>query len=261
MTDPDDEVLARLARLATAMRVEPPADDLVTDVLARIDRLPAPTPRTGPRPHLARFADSVRRHRRAATALAVALILTLLAVSPAGAKIAEWLGIGAVQIVPEPAPTGPAAPADPAAADGFTEVTLDQAREQATFPLAVPGELGPPATVFIDPDRTVVSMVWPAGDPATPGPPVRLDQTAGRPDYAVVKKYADDIDFTLVGGSDAFWLRRPHPLVYSDPAGAQRTQRSRIAGPTLIWTAGPVTLRLEGVGELDRARQIARSAG
>ncbi|WP_395729373.1 hypothetical protein [Nakamurella sp.] len=260
MTDPDDEVLTRLTRLATAMRVEPPADGLVDDVLARIDKMTVPV-RSGPRQHLARWADSARRHRRAATALAVALILTLLAVSPAGAKIAEWLGIGAVQIVPVPAPPGDAATADPADADGFTEVTLEQARAQAPFPLIVPADLGPPARVLLGPGRTVVSMVWPAGDPAAPGPPVRLDQLAGRPDYAVVKKYADDIDFTQVGGADAFWLRMPHPLVYTDPTGAEQTQRSRIAGPTLIWTDGPVTLRLEGVPGRDRAMQIARSAG
>lgn len=260
MTDPGDELLARLTRLSTAIRVEPPADDLVTDVLARIDRLPVPA-RSGPRPHLARWAQSVRRHRRAATALAVALILTLLAVSPAGAKIAEWLGIGAVQIVPAPAPPGDAATVDLADADGFTEVTLDQARAQAPFPLVVPSDLGPPARVFLGPGRTVVSMVWPSGDQAAPGTPVRLDQLAGQPDYAVVKKYADDIDFTQVGGADAFWLRVPHPMVYTDPTGAEQTQRSRIAGPTLIWTAGPVTLRLEGVAGPDRAMQIARSVG
>jgi hypothetical protein len=258
VTGSADEVLTRLTRLSAALRVDPPSDDLVTDVLARIDGLPVPV-RSGPRQHLARWADPVRRHRRAATALAVALLLSLLAVSPAGAKIAEWLGIGAVQIVPVPSPS--IAPADPADADGFTEVTLDQARADVSFPLVVPAELGPPRRVFVGPDRTVVSMVWPSGDPAAPGPPVRLDQVAGQPDYAVVKRYIDDIDFTQVGGADAFWLRQPHPLVYLDPTGDGHTQRSRIAGPTLVWTDGPVTLRLEGVATKDRAMQIARSVG
>lgn len=259
MTDPADEVLTGLARLSAAMRVDPPTDHLVVDVLTRIDRLPAPAPRSRARQRLARLTDALRRHRRAATALGVALVLTLLAVSPAGARIAQWLGIGAVQIVPAPAP--PTGAADPADADGFAEVTLDQARAQASFPLVVPAELGPPSRVFIDPGRTVVSMVWPTGDPTAPGPPVRLDQVAGRPDYAVVKKYADDIDFTRVAGADAFWLREPHPLVYTDPTGTGHTERSRVAGPTLIWTDGPLTLRLEGVATAERATQIARSVG
>jgi len=259
VTRPDDDMLTSLARLAGAVRVDPPTDDLITDVRARIDRLPVPVPRSGPRKSLNALLDSLRRHRRAATAVAVALLLTLVAVSPAGAQIAQWLGIGAVQIVPAPAP--PAGPADPAAADGFTAVDLAQARAQTTFPLVVPAEIGPPSEVLLSPGGTVVSMVWPTGDPAAPGPPVRLDQVAGQVDYTVVKRYGEDIDFTRVDGADAFWLRVPHPLVYTDVTGAGHTERSRVAGPTLIWTDGPVTLRLEGVATKDRAVQIARSVG
>lgn len=259
MTDPDDDVLTGLARLSAALAVDPPADDLVAAVRARIDALPPPAPPSGPRRSLTRLVEGLRRHWRAATAVAVALLLALLAISPAGAKIADWLGIGAVQIVPEPSPaTGPADPAD---VDGFIEVTLDQARAQAPFPLVAPAQLGPPPRVFLGPDRAVVSMVWPAGDPAAPGNPVRLDQVAGQPDYAVVKKYIDEIDFTRVGGADAFWLRQPHPLAYIDANGTARTERSRIAGPTLIWTDGPVTLRLEGVATKERAMQVAGSVG
>lgn len=262
MTDADDDVLTVLARLSTATRVDPPADDLVVEVLARIAGLPVPARRSGPRRTLTRLAEQLRRRRRWATAVAVALLLALLAVSPAGARIAQWLGIGAVQVVPVPTDrTVPTAPADPADADGFTEVTLEQARALAPFPLVVPAELGPPPRAFLGPDRTVVSMVWPAGDPTAPGTPVRLDQVAGRPDYAVVKKYVDDIDFTTVGGADAFWLRQPHPLVYIDATGTGHTQRTRIAGPTLIWTDGSVTLRLEGFAAKDRAMQVARSVG
>lgn len=53
----------------------------------------------------------------------------------------------------------------------------------------------------------------------------------------MVKPYAEDIDFTTVGGNDAFWLRAPHPLAYTDAAGTAHIQPSRIAGPTLGWTA------------------------
>lgn len=259
MTDSADEVRSRLERLSAGLRVDPPSADLVIDVLARIAPLPSPAPRSGAGQRLARLANASRRHRRAATAVAVALLLALVAVSPAGAKIAEWLGIGAVQIVPDPAQQ--TEPAEPAGANGFAEVTLDQARAQVTFALVVPAELGPPLRVMVNPDRTVVSMVWTSGDPAEPGPPVRLDQIAGRPDYAVVKRYADDIDFTQVGDADAFWLRVPHPLAYIDANGAVHSERSRIAGPTLIWTDDRVTLRLEGVAAMDRAMQIARSVG
>lgn len=258
---PHDPVTLALARLSAGLRVDPPADDPVTGVLTRIDRLPVPSA-SRPRQQLTRLEDALRRHRRAVTAVAVAVLLSLFAVSPAGAKVAEWLGLGAVKIVPVPAdpsaPSASAGPADPASTDGFVEVTLDQARDRAPFPLVVPADLGPPPRVFLRPDRAVVSMVWPAGAASAP---IRLDQLAGRPDYAVVKQYGEDVDFTRVGGADAFWLRRPHPLTYTDPTGAARSEPSRIAGPTLIWTDGPVTLRLEGVDTLGSALRIARSTG
>lgn len=259
MTEPEDEVRARLARLSRALRVDPPSDDLVAAIASRIERLPVPAPPSSTRRVLARLDDRLRRHWRAATALALGLLLGLLAVSPAGARIAEWLGIGAVQIVQDGSPA--AGPADPASADGFTEVTLAQARARATVPLAVPAELGPPTRVLVNEGATVVSMVWADGDPAAPGLPVRLDQVAGRPDYGVVKSYLDDVEFADVDGDDAFWLRVPHPLVYTDATGPGHSERSRTAGPTLIWTAGPVTLRLEGVPTKERALTIARSTG
>lgn len=260
MTEPDDEpVRTRLARLSAALLVDPPPDELVAAVDTRIAMLPVPAPPSGLRLRVTRMADRLRRHWRAATAIAVALLLVLLAVSPAGARIARWLGIGTVLVEQEQMPT--TGPPDPSSADGFTEVTLTQARARAAFPLVVPGDLGPPTKVLIGPDDTVVSMVWAGGDPVAPVGPIRLDQIAGQPDFAVIKRYAQDIEFTAVNGKDAFWLRVPHPLDYVDRTGATRTERSRIAGPTLIWLDGPVTLRLEGVGTQTRALQIARSHG
>ncbi|HEY5881518.1 MAG TPA: hypothetical protein VIU11_21590 [Nakamurella sp.] len=261
MAEPDDDLVrAGLARLSAALRVDPPPDELVAAVDTRIAMLPAPAPRSGWRLRVTRIADRLRRHRRAATAIAVALLLGVLAASPAGARIAQWLGIGAVQIQQEQSPaTGPPDPAD---ADGFTELSLDEARARVGLPLVMPAELGPPTRVLIGPGDAVVSTVWADGDPASPGSgAVRLDQMTGQPDFAAVKKYAQDVEFTQVDGQDAFWLRVPHPLVYVDPTGVERTERSRIAGPTLIWLDGAVTLRLEGVGTKERALQIARSVG
>ena len=110
-----------------------------------------------------------------------------------------------------------AGPPDPSSADGFTDVTLTQARARAAFPLVVPTELGDPTRVLIGPGDAVVSMVWADGDPAASDGPVRFDQMAGQPDFAVIKKYVQDVEFTQVDGEDAFWLRVPHPLVYADP--------------------------------------------
>lgn len=252
----DRAVRADLARLAGAVTVEPAAADLPDLVLTRIAALPVPA-RSPARERLARCTAGLRRHRLAATALAVALLIGGLAATPAGARIAQWLGLGAVQVVPAPATT--TGPPDPAAADGFVEVTLDEARARVGIDLAVPTELGPPDRVLVGPGDRVVSMVWDDGDPAAPGAPLRLDQVAGAPDYSVVKKYVTDVEFTSVGGHEAFWLAVPHPLTYLAPDGTDGTEPSRIAGPALVWTDGQVTLRLEGVETLPRARQIAAS--
>lgn len=254
-----DAVTTRLARLSAAIRVEPPGPDLADAVHHRIQGLPVPVPRSGPRSAAAQLASCLHRHWRAATALGVAVLLGVLAVSPAGARIAEWLGLGAVLVQQDPAPVD--GPPDPAAAAGFTELTLAQAADRAGFAVSVPSALGPPDRVLLGPGAAVVSMVWTDGDPADPGGPVRLDQLAGQPDYGVIKGYADDIEFTQVNGQDAFWLRAPHPLGYLDPGGLAHREPSRIAGPTLIWLDGARTLRLEGIPTSARALQIARSTG
>lgn len=258
----DADLRAGLARLSAALAVEPASDELVPAVLTRIESLP--TPKSARLTvALAAGADLLRRNWRQATAVAVAVLIGLLAVTPAGARIAEWFGIGGVQIVQEPgaAPAASAAP-DPASADGFVELSLDEARARVTFPLVVPTELGPPSRVLIGPGDRVVSMVWTGGDPASPaGSAVRLDQLAGQPDYGVVKKFYEDVQFATLDGGDAIWLRIPHPLVYTDTAGDEFTEQSRIAGPTLIWQRMPVTLRLEGIDSLQRALMIAGSAG
>jgi len=264
LPEEEDAVLARLARLSAALAVDPAPDELAAVVRDRIRTLPVPAPRSPMSEGVARLTDRLRRHWRVATAVAVALLLGLLAVSSAGARIAQWLGIGGIQIVQESAPPEGDARGgqpDPASADGFREIGLDQARTLVSFPLGLPGELGPPTRVLIGPGDAVVSMVWADGDPTNPDGPIRLDQLAGTPDPAVIKKYFADVEFAELGGHDAYWLRAPHPLVYTDSSGAEHTERSRIAGPTLIRQDGPVTLRLEGVGTEQRALQIARTLG
>lgn len=258
----DAAVLAGLARLSTALAVDPAPDELTSNVLTRIESLPTPQA-ARLTAALASGSAVLRRNWRRATAVAVALLIGLLAVTPAGARIAEWFGFGGVQIVQEPgADPGTTGAPDPASADGFTELSLDEARARVAFPLVVPPELGPPSRVLIGPGDRVVSMVWTAGDPASSSDSaVRLDQFDGQPDYGVVKQFYEDLQFVTLGRGDAIWLRVSHPLVYTDSAGVEFTERSRIAGPTLIWQRVPVTLRLEGVDSLQRALAIARSAG
>ena len=57
------------------------------------------------------------------------------------------------------------------------------------------------------------------------------------------------------------WLEEPHVLAFVDRDGNFRESTARLAGKTLIWQQGDVTLRLEGELSMEEALRIARSAG
>jgi hypothetical protein len=260
----DDHVIRSLRGLSVALVVDAPHADLDAAVLDRLHGEPTPAPRRAVAARVSDLGDSLRRRWRAVTAVAVAVLLALVAVTPAGAKIREWLGLGGVVVVQEPATSG-AAP-EPADTSGQQGVTLGEARSRASFPLVVPdgtdSGLGPPSIVTISLDDRIVTMIWPDGDPQAtgePAEPVRLDQFAGYPDFTVIKKYANDVRFTSIDGADAFWLRAPHPIVYTDAAGVELPLTARTSAPSLIWVRGSVTLRLEGIPDMARAIEVARS--
>jgi hypothetical protein len=62
-----------------------------------------------------------------------------------------------------------------------------------------------------------------------------------------------------VRGEFAVWVPAPHPVIYVDRFGVERTEAARLAGPTLIWATGNATYRLEGLPDLDSARAVAES--
>jgi hypothetical protein len=68
------------------------------------------------------------------------------------------------------------------------------------------------------------------------------------------------VQFTNVGADDALWFPEPHDVVFLAPDGSRRTETARLAGQTLVWQHGGLTLRLEGDLDLLRAQQIAASA-
>ena len=137
-------------------------------------------------------------------------------------------------------------------------MAVGEAQRLVDFPLSVPQQLGSPASVRVSEDRRVVSMDWGSGSTR-----VHLDQFGGALSWVFVKKYWEDVTPTTVGGRDAVWLAEPHPIVYVDRAGTERTESARIAGPSLVWqrtaSGSEVTLRLEGDLSLARALAIAES--
>lgn len=241
----------QLRALGRSITVDPPADDLAKRVLARVL-----AERPGPFARAWRWL--VRSRRRLVAMIIAALIIALGLTPPVRATVLEWLRIGGVVIKTAPFPaTGTSPNPAPPRASG-PSMAVAEAQRLVDFPLGLPEELGTPARVGVSDDRRVVSMDWGSG-----AGQIHLDQFGGELSWVFVKRYWEDVTPTMVGGRDAVWLAKSHPIVYVDRGGNERTEQARISGPSLVWqrTVGQseVTLRLEGHMSLARALAIAES--
>ena len=62
-----------------------------------------------------------------------------------------------------------------------------------------------------------------------------------------------------VNGEPGVWLEEPHLVFFEDLRGRVRQSTGRLAGKTLLWQHGDVTLRLEGDLSKEEALRIART--
>ena len=68
------------------------------------------------------------------------------------------------------------------------------------------------------------------------------------------------VEQVTVGGEPGYWFSgEPHFFAYRDAAGTLREEQTRLAGNTLIWQRGDLTLRLEGELPKEEAIRIAES--
>ena len=230
---------ARLADLAQHVAF-PPEPDVAARVRERLAAEAAAPEgrRAGRLPRGGRF------RRRLAIPLAALALLAggVAAVPSARSTVLDWLGIGGVTIerVPEaPTPT-------PSALD------LGQ-RIAAPAGLLVPDELGPPDEVYRDGE--LVTLLYRE-------PRILLTQFRGRVEEPLIRKLVGPdttVEPVRVGGEPGYWLGAAHALLYEDPAGGIREAPQRLAGPTLVWRHGDLTLRLEADITKSRALAIARS--
>ncbi len=61
-----------------------------------------------------------------------------------------------------------------------------------------------------------------------------------------------------IGADTGLWFPSPHAVEYIDRHGTERTETARLAAPTLIWTDGTVSYRIEGLS-YDDAVAVALS--
>jgi hypothetical protein len=195
-------------------------------------------------------ADAGKWRRPVAVALAVLVVAigAVLAVPPARTAILDWLGLRGVSIVRvDELPPTPAVER----LDLGRQVTLEEARRAAPWMLVPDDE---PDSVYIGPGN--VSLLW--GTPDR----VRLLLTEFR-GQALIEKLIEPgtrVERVTVDGKPGAWLDQPHVVIFKDPRGIVRQNEGRLAGKTLLWQHGEVTLRLEGDLSKEEALRIARTA-
>ena len=232
---------SRLSELAVEW---PEAPDVAPRVRARLEAAPAPR--------------RIALRRRLAIPLA-ALALTVggvMAVPSARSTVLDWLGLDGVKVerVPEP----------PTPAPTTTPLDLGERAPLAAATL-VPSALGPPDAVYRADDVTTLLYRPRDGLPESEntGAGALLTLIPGRTNPEFVRKLAGPdttIERVTVGGEPGFWLGgAAHGLVYKHSSGEIREAPSRLAGNTLVWRRGELTLRLEAEITKERALAIARS--
>ena len=206
----------------------PPTPDLASLVRPRLER-----PRRWSRP--------------IAIALAVLVVAVgaVLAVPPARTAILDWLGLRGVSIVrvDELPPTPPIG-------------TLDLGR-RVTLEEAPPWTLVPdeePDSVWVD--DGAVNLLWGTPDDVR----LLLTEFRGAPFIEKLIEGGTEVEHVTVNGRPGVWLEEPHVVMFRDPRGRLRDNAARLAGKTLLWMHGDVTLRLDGDMSKAEALRVARSA-
>jgi hypothetical protein len=221
----------------------PPTPDIASQVRAQL----VPAARRRSLFRRAPSADAGKWRRPIAIALAVLVVAVgaVLAVPPARTAVLDWLGLRGVSIVrvDELPPTPPLGQLDLG-----RRVTLEQAPSWTR----VPDE--EPDSVWVD--GGTVNLLWGTPDD------VRLLLTEFRGE-AFIEKLIEggaEVELVRVNGGAGVWLEEPHVVMFRDPRGRLRDNEARLAGKTLLWMHGDVTLRLEGDLSKAEALRIARSA-
>ncbi|MGH8986208.1 MAG: hypothetical protein ACRDY6_20380 [Acidimicrobiia bacterium] len=194
----------------------------------------------------------------AGVALAVVLSM-VLAFSPATRRaVAGWLGLRGVEIerVSTPPPTALGGDLDLG-----EPVTLRQAERRADFDLVLPPEdrFGPPDELYFadSPSGGRVDVLYRSGSTL----PILLTEFRGDTEAPIIRKTVGDdvvVEPVTIDGREGVWLEGgPHTVTFLDEDGEPVVDHTRLAGNTLIWERGSLTLRLESELTKEVAIEIA----
>jgi hypothetical protein len=177
------------------------------------------------------------------------------AVPQARTTILRWFHLNGVTV--ERVETLPAAQERAKAGGLGRKLTLDQAQRRLGFELLLPPLNGKPSAYVLD--NALGTVILRVGDR-----PVLLSEYVAR-SYALLKKSVGEktsVEPVLVNGERGLWLEGPpHTLTYFNSRGEFRQHTVKITGNVLLWTRGPVTLRLESRISKPEALRLARRIG
>lgn len=209
----------------------------------------------------ARIAQPERRpfwsRRLIAVAVAVLAVAVgaVFAVPPARTAILDWLGIGSAEIrIVEELPEVETVPLYLG-----ERASIEEARR------LVPGLLEPRLEGLDEPDGVFVRTLEPGAPVSflwgtTAKPRLLLTQVRGRFSFEKAVAVGSGVVVTEVNGERAAWIEgAEHAVFFQTDEGADGILESRLARNTLVWSRGPVTLRLEGDLSREDAERIARS--
>jgi hypothetical protein len=230
------ELEAELRALGATIEF-PTTPDLATAVRRRLGAEPA------------RGLFPLRRVLAVSLALLAVSIGAVMAVPDARTAILEWLGLRGVKI--ERTETRATAPARPVELGLGERTTLEQGRDQVGFPVVTPDfdALGEPDDVYVT--QAVrggqLAYVWRDDEREVE---LLLTQFVGSLSHDFIQKAlgpGTTIEEVRVDGGLGFWIAgEPHDFVYLDERGEPAFDSFRLAGNTLVWERGELTLRLEG---------------
>jgi hypothetical protein len=248
-------------------------DRALADLAEHLDHAPGDQLADSVRRRIALSAPlSARRRARdrtrsfvAAAAVLLLMVVAALALSPARHAIANWLGVGAVEVrhtdvLPGTGTSSETVPGSPGGTKSQDRAAreLAAARQAVDFTIATPrgatvGEVSnvdldlrvPGGLVALDYAR--FSLVEVPSFPTQPEPISKLISPATR------------VESVQVDGNAGLWITGAHSVGYLDRTGRLERETVRRSGPVLIWEHAGVTYRIEGLAVLAAAQQVADS--
>ena len=191
----------------------------------------------------------------AAAVLVTAVVASLSALPELRRAVADWLGLPGVRV--ERVESGRDLPSPVATPEFGVRASLAEAAAAVSYEIVRPPRIRG-LEIYLDGDAVTFVRRGPSGDIE-----LLMTQFEGTLERELVAKVlppGSRLRSVVIGGRQGYWIAGdPHTVLYIDPFGEVRENTVRLAGNTLLWQRGRLTLRLEGAADLRRALLIARS--